>query len=75
MVTGEQRLDELDPVVQDQRDAVARLHAAGGEHRGEACGAIVKLRMGADVFAEDDGGPVRTGTARSTGQLRQHQSA
>ena len=74
-MTSEQRLDELDPVVEKQRDAIARLHAAGGEDRGEACGAIVKLGVSADLVAEHDGGMVRTGPARSARELRQHQPA
>ena len=72
-VTGEQRLDKLDPVVEKQRDAVAGLHAARGEDGGEARGAVVKLRMSPDLVAERNGGPVRTRSCGSACQLRQHQ--
>ena len=63
-MTREQRLDELDPVVEEQRDPITRPHAARGEDRGEARRAIVKLGVGQDVVAEHDGagGPDGTGT-------------
>ena len=61
MVTGEQRLDELDPVVEEQRHAIARPDAAGREHGGQTRGAIVQLRVGADVVAEDHRVTVGTG--------------
>ena len=74
-MTSEQRLDELDPVVEKQRDPIARLDAACVEDRGEACGAIVKLGVGADLLAEHDGGMVRAGSARSARELRQNELA
>ena len=74
-MTREQRLDELDPVVKQQRNAIARLHAAPGEDRREPCRAIVELRMGQDVVAEHDGRVVRARPARPAGELRQHHPA
>src|SRR5437879_7569850 len=44
-----------------------------GENGGEACGAVVKLRMSPDLVAEHDGGLVRTRSRGAAGQLRQHQ--
>ena len=49
MVARKQRLDELDPVVKEERDAIARPHTAGREHGGQTRGAIVELSMSADV--------------------------
>jgi hypothetical protein len=74
-MTGEQRLDELDPVVEKQRDAVPCLHPAGGENLGEAGGALMKLRMSADLLAEHHGGLIGTRSGGSAGQFRQHEPA
>ena len=63
-MTREHRLDELDPVVEEQRDAIVRLDAACREYRREARQAIVELRVSSDLVAEHDrpGGPDGTGT-------------
>lgn len=74
-MTSEQRLDELDPVVEKQRDPIARLDAACVEDRGEARGAIVKLGLSADLLAEHDGGMVWPGPACSARELRQDELA
>jgi hypothetical protein len=74
-MASEQRLDELDPVVEEQRHPIAHLDAGRVEDRGEACSAIVKLRVGADLLAEHDRGMVWPGPARAAGQLRQNQLA
>ena len=72
---GEQRLDELDPVVEQQRDAIVCLHAARRENRREACRAIVDLGVSSNLVAGRHGRLVRTGPACPTGELRQHQPA
>jgi hypothetical protein len=74
-MASEHRLDKLDSIVQEQRDPIADLDAGCVEYRGEARGAIVKLRMGADLLAEYDGGMVWPRPARAARQLRQNQLA
>ena len=71
----EQRFDELDPVVEKQRDAVTRPHAAGLEHGREARRAVVKLGVRPDLLTEHERAVVRMGPACPAGELRQHQSA
>jgi hypothetical protein len=73
-VAGEQRLGELEPVVQEQRDAVARPDAGAGEPRGEARGAVVQLGVGPRNPAEHERGPVGVGVATAGEQLGQHQA-
>ena len=74
-MTREERLHELDPVVQEQRDTITRRHAARRKHRGQARGAIVKFRVRPDVITEHQRVPVRMGPAGTSGELRQHQPA
>ncbi len=74
-MAGEERFDELDPVMEEQRHAVARPHATGSEHGGEARRAGVERGVRPDLIAEDECGVVRMGPARPAGQLWQHQSS
>ena len=59
-MTSQQRFDELDAVVKQQRDSVAALHASSGEDGGEARCSIVELRVSSYVVSEHHGGMVRT---------------
>ena len=71
----EQRFDELDPIVQEDRDAVTRPHAAAHEHGGEARSALVKLGVRPRLVTEDEREVVRMSPARPAGELWQHQPA
>ena len=74
-MTGQKCLDELDAVVQEQRDAISGLHIIARENRGDTGGAVVKLGVGSGVVAEYDREMVRTGSARPSRELWQRQPA
>jgi hypothetical protein len=74
-VAGQKCLDELNAVVQEQRDAISGLYAVDGENRGDPGGAIVKLGVGSGVVAEYDREMVRARSARTARELGQRQPA
>ena len=74
-VACEECLQELDAVVQQQRDAISGLHAVAGEDRGDPGGAIVKLGVRSGVVAEYHREMVRTRSARPARELGQRQPA
>ena len=74
-MTGQKCLDELDAVVQQQRDAISRLNAGAREDSGDPGGAVVELRVRSGVVAEHDCEMVRTGSASPARELGQRQAA
>ena len=72
---GQKCLDELDAVVEEQRNAISGLHAVAGENRGDPGGAIVKLGVGSGVVAEYNSEMVRVRSARTARELGQRQPA
>ena len=74
-MTGQKCLDELDAVVQEQRDAISRLNAGAREDSGDPGGAVVELRVRSGVVAEHDCEMVRTGSASPARELGQRQAA
>ena len=68
-VAREQRLGELEPVVQEQRDAIAGPHAVGGERRGQPCGAVVQLGVRARGAREHQRRPFAVRAAAAGQQL------
>jgi hypothetical protein len=72
-VAREQRLGELEAVVQQQRDAVAAPHAGVRQHRGKALGPIMESSVGALVLAEDEGRAIGVSAPAPTYHLRQDQ--
>ena len=74
-VARQQRLCELEPVVQQQCDAVARPDAVGGERRGEARGARVQLVVRARGACEHHRRPTAMRAAPTGQQLGQDEAA
>ena len=74
-VAREQRLGELEPVVQQQRDAIARPDAGGGERRGQARGAVVQLVVRARGAPNTSAGRSRLRAAAAGQQLGKDEAA
>ena len=71
----EQRLGELEAVVEQQRDAIARPHAGGHERRRQARGAVVQLGVRACRAAEHHRRSLRLRAAAAGQQLGKDEAA
>jgi hypothetical protein len=74
-VAREERLDELETVVEEQRNAVARADAARDERAGEAIGPRVELSEALPLAPGDERRPVRVQTRAATEELGKYQPA
>jgi hypothetical protein len=74
-VAGEQRLGELEAVVQRQRNPVARRHAAGDECRAQPGGPVVQLGRRAPGASEHECIAVGVGGATASQQLGKDDAA
>jgi hypothetical protein len=72
-VAREQRLDELETVVEEQRDAVARADAAREERAGQTIGPRIELREAPRFAAEDERRLVRVQARAAADELGEYQ--